>query len=132
MRVNDSIADLLTRIRNAQLAKHEVVSIPASMIKIAVTHILKEEGFIKNYKCIRDRRQGVIKIALKYTEEGKGVIRKIDRVSTSSRRVYVGVDKIPFVKNGLGCNILSTPKGVMSDRDARLKNVGGEVICSVF
>jgi small subunit ribosomal protein S8 len=132
MRAADPIADLLTRIRNAQLARHEVVSVPASMIKIAVTHILKEEGFIKNYKCIRDRKQGLIKIALKYTDDGKGVIRKIDRVSTSSRRVYVGVDKIPYVKNGLGCAILSTPKGVMSDRDARQKNLGGELICSVF
>lgn len=132
MRPADPIADLLTRIRNAQLARHEVVSVPASMIKIAVTHILKEEGFIKNYKCIRDRKQGVIKIALKYTEEGKGVIRGIDRVSTSSRRVYVGVDKIPYIKNGLGCAILSTPKGVMSDRDARQKSLGGELICSVF
>lgn len=132
MRPVDPIADLLTRIRNAQLARHEVVSVPASMIKIALTHILKEEGFIKNYKCIRDRKQGVIKIALKYTEEGKGVIRGIDRVSTSSRRVYVGVDKIPYIKNGLGCSILSTPKGVMVDRDARQKNLGGEIICSVF
>ena len=132
MRPADSIADLLTRIRNAQMACHEVVSIPASMIKIALTHILKEEGFIKNYKCIRDRKQGIIKIALKYTEDGKGVIRGIDRISTSSRRVYVGVDKIPYVKNGLGCSILSTPKGVMSDRDARAKNLGGEIICSVF
>jgi len=132
MRAADPIADLLTRIRNAQQAQHEVVSVPASMIKIAITHILKEEGFIKNYKCIRDRKQGVIKIALKYTDEGKGVIRGIDRVSTSSRRIYVGVDKIPYIKNGLGCAILSTSKGVMSDRDARQKSIGGEIICSVF
>lgn len=132
MRPVDPIADLLTRIRNAQMARHEVVSVPASMIKIAVTHILREEGFIKNYKCIRDRKQGVIKIALKYTEEGKGVIRGLDRVSTPSHRVYVGVSKIPYVKNGLGCSILSTPKGVMSDRSARQNNLGGELICSVF
>lgn len=132
MRPTDPIADLLTRVRNAQLARHEVVSVPASMIKIAITHILKEEGFIKNYKCIRDRKQGVIKIALKYSDDGKGVIRGIDRVSTSSLRRYVGVDKIPYVKNGLGCAILSTSKGVMSDRDARQKNLGGELICSVF
>ena len=132
MRPVDPIADLLTRIRNAQLARHEVVSVPASMVKIAITHILKEEGFIKNYKCIRDRKQGVIKIALRYSEEGKAVIHGIDRVSTPSRRVYVGAEKIPFVKNGLGCAILSTPKGVMSDRDARKVNVGGELICSVY
>jgi small subunit ribosomal protein S8 len=132
MRPTDSIGDLLTRIRNAQLARHEVVTVPASMIKIAITHILKEEGFIQNYKCIRDRRQGLIKIALKYSAEGKGAIRNIDRISTSSRRVYVGVDKIPFIKNGLGCAILTTPKGVMSDRVARQNRVGGEHICSVF
>lgn len=132
MRPNDPIADLLTRIRNAQQANHEVVSIPASMVKIAVTHILKDEGFIKNYKCIRDRKQGVIKIALKYTEEGKGAIRSISRISTPSHRVYVGVDSIPFVKNGLGISILSTPKGVMADREARQLNVGGEIMCSVY
>ncbi|MCX6119760.1 MAG: 30S ribosomal protein S8 [Proteobacteria bacterium] len=132
MRATDSIADLLTRIRNAQLAKHDTVSIPASMIKIAVTNILKEEGFILNFKCIRDKKQGLIKIALKYRENGQGVIRRIDRVSTSSRRVYVGVGKIPFVKNGLGCAILSTSKGVMADRNARANKLGGEHICSVF
>ncbi len=132
MRPVDPIADLLTRIRNAQLARHEVVSVPASMIKIAVTHILRDEGFIKNYKCIRDRKQGIIKIALKYTEEGKGVIRGLDRMSTPGRRLYVGVDKIPYIKNGLGCAILSTPKGVMVDRDARKNSLGGELICSVF
>lgn len=132
MRPVDPIADLLTRIRNAQLARHEVVSVPASMIKIAVTHILRDEGFIKNYKCIRDRKQGIIKIALKYNEEGKGVIRGINRLSTPGRRLYVGVDKIPYVKNGLGCAILSTPKGVMVDRDARKNSLGGELICSVF
>jgi small subunit ribosomal protein S8 len=132
MRPNDPIADLLTRIRNAQQANHEVVSIPASMVKFAVTHILKDEGFIKNYKCIRDRKQGVIKIALKYTEEGKGAIRSISRISTPSHRVYVGVDSIPFVKNGLGISILSTPKGVMADREARQLNVGGEIMCSVY
>ena len=132
MRPNDPIADLLTRIRNAQKANHEVVSIPASMVKIAVTHILKDEGFIKNYKCIRDRKQGVIKIALKYAEDGKGAIRNISRVSTPSHRVYVGAEKIPYVKNGLGVAILSTPKGVMADREARQLNLGGELMCSVY
>ncbi|MEI6399633.1 MAG: 30S ribosomal protein S8 [Pseudomonadota bacterium] len=132
MRPNDPIADLLTRIRNAQKANHEVVSIPASMVKIAVTHILKDEGFIKNYKCIRDRKQGVIKIALKYAEDGKGAIRSISRVSTPSHRVYVGAEKIPYVKNGLGVAILSTPKGVMADREARQLNLGGELMCSVY
>ena len=102
------------------------------MVKIAVTHILKYEGFIKNYKCIRDRKQGVIKIALKYSDEGQGAIRNISRISSPSHRVYVGADKIPYIKNGLGVAILSTPKGVMADRDARQQNVGGELICSVY
>lgn len=131
MNVNDPIADLLTRIRNAQRAGHEVVSIPASKMKIAIAHILRDEGFIANYKCIRDSRQGILKIALKY-EGGQPGIREINRVSTSSRRVYVSSDKIPYIKNGFGMAVLSTSKGVMADREARKMNVGGEHICSVF
>ncbi len=128
----DPIADLLVRIRNAQKAGHDVVSVPASTIKIAVTHLLKEEGFIRNYKCIRDRKQGILKIALKYREDGAGVILGMNRVSKPGRRIYVGVDKIPYIKNGLGVAILSTPRGVMTDREARKQHVGGEHICSVY
>lgn len=132
MNVTDPIADLLTRIRNAQKAQKDVVVIPASKMKIAVTHILKSEGFIRNYKCIRDGRQGIIKVALKYSESGEGVIREMNRVSKSSKRVYVNADKLPFVKNGYGVAILSTSKGIMTDREARRQHIGGEYVCSVF
>lgn len=128
----DTLGDLLTRIRNAQSAGLETVSIPASGIKIAVTHILKEEGFLKNYKCIRDRKQGILKIALKYDEDGAGAIIGIHRTSTPSRRLYVGATNLPKIKNGLGVAIISTPKGIMTDRDARKAHVGGEYLCSVF
>lgn len=132
MQVTDPVADLLTRVRNAQKAGQEVVSIPASKIKIAITHILKEEGFVKNYKCIRDGKQGLLKIALSYTEDGKPSIREIQRKSSPSHRLYVTADKLPFVKNGYGVGILSTSKGIMTCREARKLQVGGEYICSVF
>ena len=130
--MNDPLGDLLTRIRNGQKAGHEVVSVPASAMKIAITHLLKEEGFVRNYKCIRDRKQGVIKIALNYREDGKGVILGIKRVSRPSCRSYVAVDKIPFVKNGFGTAIISTSRGVMTCREARKQHIGGEHLCSVF
>ncbi len=132
MITTDPISDLLTRIRNAQKAGHDVVSIPASKMKISIAHILKNEGFVKNYKCIRDRRQGVLKIALKYTEMGEGVISEMKRRSKSSRRIYVGANEIPYVKNGFGIAIISTSKGVMVDRDARQLKIGGEYLCSVY
>lgn len=132
MNVTDPIADLLTRIRNAQRAGHEVVSIPASKMKIAIAHILRDEGFVRDYKCVRDGKQGVLKVALKYSERGRPAIQTIDRVSTCSLRTYVTADKIPFVKNGFGVAILSTSKGVMTDREARKLKIGGEHICSVF
>ncbi|MGE0171548.1 MAG: 30S ribosomal protein S8 [Oligoflexales bacterium] len=133
MNTTDSIADLLTRIRNAQKAKLDVINVPASKMKIAIAHILREEGFIRNYKCIRDRQQGVLKIALKYSElSGEGVIKDLTRQSRSSRRIYVESKKIPYVKNGFGVAILSTSKGLMTDKEARKQNVGGEYICSVF
>lgn len=132
MNITDPIADLLTRVRNAQKAGHEVVAVPASKIKIAITHVLREEGFVRNYKCIRDNKQGILKIALAYDEEGKGVIRELRRVSRPSRRYFVAADKLPYVKNGYGTAILSTSKGIMTDREARKHHVGGEYICSVF
>jgi len=132
MFVNDPIADLLTRIRNAQKAGHEVVSVPASRTKIAITHLLREEGFIRNYKCIRDKKQGMLKIALKYREDGVGVIMNLSRVSKPSCRIYLGADKLPYVKSGFGVGIFSTPRGVITDREARKLNVGGEYVCSVY
>jgi len=132
MQVNDPIADLLTRLRNAQKAGHEIVNVPASKIKIAIAHILRDEGFVRNYKCIRDGKQGVLKIALAYSEDGKPGIRIIDRESTASRRLYMTADKLPFVKNGYGVGIFSTSQGIMTDREARKLKIGGEYICSVF
>ena len=129
MNITDPIADLLTRVRNGQKAKREVVEIPASKIKIAIVHILREEGFIRDYKCIRDNKQGKIKLALKYDVAGDGVIREAKRIS---KRVYVGAEELPFVKNGFGMAILSTSQGVITDRDARKLKVGGEYICSIF
>jgi small subunit ribosomal protein S8 len=132
MQITDPIADLLTRIRNAQHAGHEVVTVPASKVKIGITHLLKEEGYIRAYKCVRDNRQGVIKIALKYGDDGKGAITSVDRVSSPSMRVYVDSDRIPYIKNGFGIGILSTSKGLMTDREARKQHVGGEYVCRVY
>ena len=132
MNHTDPIADLLTRIRNAQHAGHDVVSVPSSKMKIGVAHLLKQEGYIRAYKCIRDRRQGILKIALKYTEDGQGVIHKLRRVSSPGCRRYIKADAIPYVKNGFGVGILSTSKGLMTDRQARQENVGGEYLCSVY
>lgn len=132
MQVTDPIADLLTRIRNAQHAGHEVVSVPASKMKIGITHLLKEEGYVRAYKCVRDAQQGVLKIALKYAETGKGAITGLVRKSTPSKRVYVSSDKVPYIKNGFGVAILSTSKGLMTDREARKQRLGGEYICEVF
>ncbi len=132
MNVTDPIADLLTRIRNAQHAGMEVVSVPASKMKIGITHLLKEEGYIRAYKCIRDSKQGMLKIALKYADDGKGVIQGLDRQSKPGRRLYVQAEGIPYVKNGFGFAILSTAKGLMTDRQARIEHVGGELICSVY
>ena len=132
MNITDPIADLLTRIRNGQQAKLEVVSVPASKMKIGIVHLLKEEGYLRAYKCIRDNKQGVIKVALKYDDEGKAVINTLDRISKPSLRRYVATDAIPFVKNGFGIAILSTSKGLMTDRQARVENLGGELICTVY
>lgn len=132
MNTTDPISDLLTRIRNAQMANHDVVAIPASKLKISIAHLLKDEGYIRAYKCIRDDKQGLIKIALKYDEDGKGVIRKLQRRSRPGRRWYVSADDIPYTKNGFGVGILSTSRGVMTDRQARKDHIGGEFLCSVF
>ena len=134
MNITDPIADLLTRIRNGQRAGKEIIVVPASKMKIAITHLLKEEGFVRAYKCIRDGRQGLIKIALKYSDElgGRGVITSIRRSSLPSRRYYVGSQEIPYVKNGFGIGILSTSQGVMTCREARKRKIGGEYLLSVY
>jgi len=136
MNTTDPIADLLTRIRNAQLAGHDLVSVPASRVKIAVVHLLKQEGFIRAYKCVRDEKQGLVKIALKYTENEAGrrtpVISSLRRVSKPGRRYYVGADNLPRVKNGFGVAVLSTSQGIMTCAEAAKRKVGGEYMCSVY
>jgi small subunit ribosomal protein S8 len=130
--VSDSVSDYLTRIRNAQHAKHRHVDIPASKLKRAMTQILVEKGYVRNYLNVEDGKQGLLRIYLKYDEEGRGAIREMKRVSKPGRREYVGGDNLPRVRNGLGVAILSTSRGVMTDKEARKVNVGGEVLAYVF
>ncbi len=132
MAMTDPIADLLTRIRNAGMAKHPKLDIPSSALKVSVTTVLRDLGYIKNFKTITDDKQGVLRIYLKFDEDNRHVIHEIRRVSTPGRRVYVGKDEVPMVKNGLGCAILTTSKGVMADTAAREAQVGGEIICTVW
>ena len=132
MQITDPIADLLTRIRNASSAKHETVEVPASKMKKAIVEILFAEGYIKKYEVIDDERQGLIKIWLKYVEGKKGVISGIKRVSKPGLRVYASKEDMPRVLKGLGIAIVSTSKGIMTDKQARRENVGGEVLAFVW
>jgi small subunit ribosomal protein S8 len=130
--VTDQIADYLTRIRNAQKARHKVVEIPASNLKKEITKILHESGYILNFK-FEEGAPGVIKIALKYDLKSKQpAIAKIDRISSPGHRKYAGADELPRVLNGLGIAVMSTSKGVMTDKKARQEKVGGEVLCFVY
>ena len=128
MQITDSIADLLTRIRNANTQKHESVEIPASNLKKAIVQILLDEGYIKSFTVTEDGKQGVIKVVLKYTEDKAPVITGLRRVSKPGLRIYSDVENLPKVMKGLGIAIISTSKGVMTDRQARKENVGGEVL----
>ncbi|MFZ5553645.1 MAG: 30S ribosomal protein S8 [Bacteroidota bacterium] len=131
--VTDPIADYLTRVRNAIKANHRVVEVPASNLKKELTKILFEQGYILNYKFEDDSKQGTIKIALKYHPVTKdSAIRKLERISRPGLRTYTHTTKMPRVLNGLGIAILSTSKGVMTDKDAKKNNVGGEVLCYVY
>jgi len=130
--MTDPIADMLTRIKNALQAKKEEVDIPSSKLKLRIAEILKEEGYIKDFKLIQDAKQGIIRVFLKYDEYGEPVISGLKRISKPGRRIYVSKDKIPRVMRGLGVAILTTSKGVMTDREARKMGVGGEVICYVW
>jgi small subunit ribosomal protein S8 len=131
--ITDPIADYLTRVRNAIMAGHRVVEIPASNIKKEITKILFEQGYILSYKFEADKVQGTIKIALKYDKETKSsVIKKLQRISTPGLRKYVGADEMPRVLNGLGIAIVSTSKGVMTGKKASQEHVGGEVLCFVY
>ncbi|MBI3457701.1 MAG: 30S ribosomal protein S8 [Candidatus Rokubacteria bacterium] len=130
--VTDPIADMLARIRNASMAEHEKVDIPASKIKVRLAELLKEEGFIKNFRVIEDRKQGTLRVYLKYGPNQERVIVGLERVSKPGRRRYVGAAKIPAVLGGMGVAVLSTSRGVLPDREARRLRVGGEVLCYVW
>ena len=130
--MTDPIADYLTRIRNANMAKHDSVEIPASNIKKSISEILKREGFIRDYEVADDNKQGVIKVFLKYGSNGERVISGLKRISKPGLRNYVSAEDLPKVLNGLGIAIVSTSAGVITDKEARQKNVGGEVIAYVW
>ena len=130
--VTDTIADMLTRIRNANQMRYEEVKVPSSNIKKEIARILKEEGFIKDYKVESDNAQGTIVLTLKYTDKKERVITGLKRISKPGLRVYAKKDEVPKVLNGLGIAIISTPKGVMTDKLARKNNVGGEVIAYIW
>ena len=133
MGMTDPMADMLSRLRNANKAKHEKVDIPASNLKVHLARILKEEGYIKNYKLVKDGKQGILRIYLKYEgETKKQVIKGIKAVSRPGLRRYVPSGEIPYVLRGLGVSILSTSRGVLTDREARKLKVGGEVLCLVW
>ncbi len=132
MSMTDPIADFLTRVRNAARAGHKKVDIPASRMKREITKILLAYGYIKDYLLIRDDKQGLIRIYLKYDENEKSVINGLKRISKPGQRKYVGVSEIPRVYNNIGIAILSSSKGIISDRDARKLHVGGEVLCYVW
>lgn len=129
---SDPIADLLTRIRNASRAEHEKVDIPSSKLKVRVAEILKTEGFIKNFRVLEDTKQGTLRVYLKYGAGNEKVISGLVRVSTPGRRVYVTHDKIPSILGGMGVTLVSTSRGVLTDRDARKERVGGEVLAYVW
>ena len=130
--VTDAISDYLTRLRNAISAKHKVVEIPGSNVKKAITQILMDQGYILNFKEIKDDKQGIIKIALKYNNKTKDpAIRNLTRISKPGLRKYTGVDSMPRVLNGLGIAIISSSKGLITDKEARKHNVGGEILCYV-
>ena len=132
MQITDPIADMLTRIRNANSAKHDTVDIPASNMKKAIAEILLEEGYIKGYQVIEDGTQGVIRVTLKYNAGKEKVISGLRRVSKPGLRVYAGADELPRVLKGLGIAIISTSKGIMTDSQARSQHVGGEVLAFVW
>ena len=132
MHITDPIADMLTRLRNASAARHESVDVPASKMKKAIAEILLEEGYIKNFQIVEDGGQGVIKITLKYTANGEKAITGIRRVSKPGLRVYAPAEELPQVLRGLGVAVISTSRGVMTDKQARAAHVGGEVLAFIW
>ena len=132
MQISDVIADMLTRIRNANDAKHETVDVPASNLKKSIAQILLDEGYIKSFQVVEDGKQGIIRITLKYAQGKQKVIHGLKRVSKPGLRIYSNCEDMPRVMNGLGIAIVSTSKGVMTDKKARLANVGGEVLAFIW
>lgn len=132
MPMTDPIADMLTRMRNAILVKYSRVDIPASRTKINIAKVLKAEGYIKNYKVIKDNRQGLLRVYLRYDDEAKSVITGMIRVSTPGRRIYSPARELPKVLGGMGISLVSTSKGLMTDTQARAENLGGEIMCNVW
>lgn len=132
MTMTDPVADLMTRIRNALLAKHDRLDIPASKLKAEVCRLLKQEGFIENYRVVEAEPQSAIRVYLRYSPEGLPAIEHMAKVSKPGRRVYRGADEVPVVRNGLGVGIISTSQGVLTDREARQRRVGGEVLCEIW
>ena len=132
MQITDPVADMLTRIRNANSAKHETVDVPASNLKKAIAQILLDEGFIKSYNLVDNGNQGIIHITLKYQAKKEQVISGLRRISKPGLRIYAGADEIPYVLKGLGIAIISTSKGVMTDKKARELHIGGEVLAFVW
>jgi small subunit ribosomal protein S8 len=130
--MTDPVADMLTRVRNANMAKLEKVDLPSSKLKLEITKILKEHGFIRGYKVLKDNKQGIIRISMKYFKGDKKVITGIKRISKPGRRIYVDSTMIPKVMGGVGLAILTTSKGVLSDEICRREKVGGEVLCHVW
>ncbi len=130
--MTDPIADMLTRIRNGVRIKAEKVDIPASRMKVEIAKIMKEEGFIKSYKIIKDKKQGILRVALKYAVDNEPLITGLKRISKPGRRVYVGKENIPSVIGGVGVAVLATPKGILTDKSCRREGVGGEVLCYIW
>ena len=132
MGMTDPVADMFARIRNAGMAKFKKVDMPSSKLKLAIATTLKDLGYIKNFKMVNDGRFVNLRIYLKYDDADTHIIHKIERVSKPGSKIYVGCSDIPKVKNGLGCAILSTSKGILSDEDARRAHVGGEILCNIW
>lgn len=130
--LTDPIADMLTRIRNGLQARHARVDMPPSKIKVEVARILKDEGYIANFKVLEEEKKKILRIVLRYTPDGESVISNVTRISRPGRRVYVGSGEIPRVLGGMGINILTTPRGLMTGKAARKARVGGEVLCQVY
>jgi small subunit ribosomal protein S8 len=130
--MTDPIADMLTRIRNANMIRVEKVDIPASKLKLEIIKIMKERGFIKGYKVLKDRKQGILRVSLKYTNNGERIISGLKRISKPGRRIYAGKDEIPSAMGGYGVVILSTSQGIFTDDVCREKGIGGEVLCAIW